>query len=233
MQPLGRNNRHPFDGKPETHEVADENGNPEFHLSARVLTPLRAKAADALGNAAAATATVVGLLYVMNNDPSVIALACAGSIWFLRPVFQRLGREALKRHVRMLVTREEFRFRTWSGWVAFDRALQHRFALVLHDRARWERDQHELESQKAQQRRKIVQPRRYYQESYHLCYELLGQRNDITEIFGRPEAQAVLTRLRAIDEVINARAKRGDGTALNPGDQWVEQPGAIPEAPDR
>jgi len=43
----------------------------------------------------------------------------------------------------------------------------------------------------------------------------------------------VLTRLRAIDEVINARAKRGDGTALNPGDQWVEQPGAFPEAADR
>ena len=38
-------------------------------------------------------------------------------------------------------------------------------------------------------------------------------------------------RLRAIDDVINARAKRGDGTAIRPGDQWVEQPGAIPETP--
>ena len=233
MEPLGSNNRHPFDGIPQTHEVTDENGNPEFHVSARVLTPLRAKAADTLGNAAAATATILSLLYVINNNPSAITVACAGSVWFLSPVFERLGREALKRRVRMLVTREEFRFRTWRGWVAFDRALQHRFALVLHDRARQERDQHELESQKAQQQRKIVQKRRYYQESYHFCYELLGQRNDITEIFGRPDAQAVLTRLRAIDEVINARAKRGDGTALNPGDQWVEQPGAIPEAADR
>ena len=86
---------------------------------------------------------------------------------------------------------------------------------------------------KAQKRGKIVQPRRYYQDSYHLCYELLGQRNDITEIYGRPDAQAVLMRLRAIDDVINARARRGDGTAIRPGDQWVEQPGAIPETADR
>ena len=39
---------------------------------------------------------------------------------------------------------------------------------------------------KAQKRGKIVQPRRYYQDSYHLCYELLGQRNDITEITAAP-----------------------------------------------
>jgi hypothetical protein len=87
--------------------------------------------------------------------------------------------------------------------------------------------------EKARKRGKIVQPRRYYQDSYHFFYELLGQRNDITEIYGQPEAQAVLTRLRAIDDVINARAKRGDGTAIRPGDQWAEQPGAIPEAADR
>ena len=80
---------------------------------------------------------------------------------------------------------------------------------------------------------KIVQPRRYYQDSYHLCYELLGQRNDITEICGRPEAQAVLMRLRAIDDVINASARHGNGTAIRPGDQWVEQPGDIPETADR
>ena len=88
--------------------------------------------------------------------------------------------------------------------------------LSLHDLARQERDQHELEVLKAQKRGKIVQPRRYYQDSYHLCYELLGQRNDITEIYGRPDAQAVLMRLRAIDDVINARARRGDGTAHPP-----------------
>ena len=157
----------------------------------------------------------------------------AASIWFLHPLFEKAWREALKRNVEMVVTPDEFRFRRWIRWVVIDRDLQHRFALVVHDLARQERDKHELEVLKAQQRRKIVQPRRYYQDSYHLCYELLGQRNDIIEICGRPEAQAVLMRLRAIDDVINASARHGNGTAIRPGDQWVEQPGAIPETADR
>jgi hypothetical protein len=149
-------------------------------------------------------------------------------MWLLHPVFEKLCREGIKRRVEMVVTAAEFSFRTWTGrWIAFDRALPHRFSLKIHDLARHERDQHELETAKAQQRRKIVQPRRYYGESYHFIYELLGQRNDITEIFGQPEAQAMLTRLRAIDEVINAR-EGGDGTPLKPGDQWVPQPGVIP-----
>ena len=161
------------------------------------------------------------------------ALLFAASIWFLHPLFEKAWREALKRNVEMVVTADQFRFRRWMRWISIDRVLPHRFALVVHDLARQERDKHELETLKAQKRGKIVQPRRYHQESYHLCYELLGQRNDITEICGRPDAQAVLMRLRAIDDVINARARRGDGTAIRPGDQWVEQPGAIPETADR
>jgi hypothetical protein len=193
---------------------------------------LRAKAADGLGVATAAAVAALCILYVMNHDPSVIALLFAGTTWFLRPLFEKLWREGLKRKVDMVVTADEFRFHGWMGWITFDRALPHRFALVIHDLARQERDKHELEVLKARERRKIVQPQRYYQDSYHFIYELVGQRNDITEIFGKPDAQAVLTRLRAIDEIINARAKRGDGTAINPGDQWVEQPGTIPETGD-
>ena len=141
-------------------------------------------------------------------------------------MFEKLWREALKRNLEMLVTPEEFRFRRWMRWISIDRVLPHRFALVVHDLARQERDQHELETLKAQKQGKIVQPRRYYQDSYHLCYELLGQRNDITEICGRPEAQAVLTRLRAIDDDQRPR-KGGDGAAIAPR-SGSKPAGAIP-----
>jgi hypothetical protein len=228
MKPLGRTTRHPFDGNPQTREEIDEDGNISFRVTGRVLTPVRAKIGDNLGTATACVVAALCILYVAHHDRNVIVLLLAGSTWFLRPVFERLWREALRRKLHIVVTENEFRFRHWWQWISFDRALQHRFALVVHDLARWERDQHELQILKAQQSKKIVQPRRYYQESYHFIYELLGQRNDITEIFSRPEAQAVLTRLRAVDDVINARARRSDGTALKPGDQWVEQPGAIP-----
>ena len=114
-------------------------------------------------------------------------------------------------------------------WISFDRALEHGFALVVHDRAREERDRNELEMLKAQQQRKVAQPKRYYQDSYHLTYQLLRQRNDITDIYGLPEARAMLTRLRAIEDTINARARRSDGSPSRPGDQWFDGPGPIPE----
>jgi hypothetical protein len=228
MQPIGDRNRQPFDGKPATREETDENGNPEFRVSLRVLTPLRAKLADKLGEATAYAGTIGFILNAVNDDPSGMSLIGAGVAWVLRPVFETAWREALKRHKQVAVTREQFRFRGWLGWVSFDRALQHRHAVIPHDLARWERDQHELEIEQARQRHKVVQPRRYYQDSYHLIYELLGHRNDITEIYGRPDAQAAVARLRAIDDVLNARARRADGTPLKPGEQWVEQPGSIP-----
>jgi len=228
MQPIGSRSRHPFDGKPETRVETDEKGNVLIRVSGRVLTPWGAKIADKLGKAAAGTVTVAGVMYVLDHNLPPIDLLPAGAMWLLHPVFEKLCREGIKRRVEMVVTAAEFSFRTWMGqWITFDRSLPHRFSLKIHDLARQERDQHELETAQAQQRRKIVQPRRYYQESYHFIYELLGQRNDITEIFGQPEAQAVLTRLRAVDEVINARGG-GDGTALKPGDQYADGPGAIP-----
>jgi hypothetical protein len=229
MQPIERTVRRPLDGKPETREETDDDGNLCFRVIARVLTPVRAKVADKLGETTAAAGALLTGLYIVDHNLPPIGLLFAGAIWFLHPLCEKLWREGLKRKVNLVVTADEFRFHGRMRWITFDRALQHRFALVIHDLAKQEHAKHELEVLKARKRGKIVQPRRYYQESYHFCYELLGQRNDITEIFGRPDAQAVLARLRAIDEVMNARAKRGDGTALKPGDQWVEQPGTIPE----
>ena len=228
MDPGKRTVRSPFDGYPETRAETDENGGVRFRVTAKVLPPLRAKIADKLGAATAVIGVVAAVMYVADHNYPPIALLAAAGIWLGKPLYEKAWREGIRRKVEIIMTETEFRFRTWTGrWIVFDRELPHSFAVPLHDLARQERDQHELQILKAQQLKKIVQPRRYYQESFHLVYELLGQRNDITEIFGKPEAEAVLTRLRAIDEVINARGG-GDGTALEPGDQWVEQPGTIP-----
>jgi hypothetical protein len=228
MQPMGRTVRRPFDGRPRTREETDENGNPCFRVTARVLTPRSAKIADNFGETTAAGLILLTGLEMLEHNWPPTALVFAAAIWFLHPLFEKAWREALKRNVEMVVTADQFRFRRCMRWIVIDRVLPHKLSLKIHDLARWERDRHELEVEKARKRGKIVQPRRYYQDSYHFFYELLGQRNDITEVFGQPDAQALLTRLRAIDEVINAHARRGDGTAIRPGDQWAEQPGGIP-----
>ena len=233
MNPTGPKVRHPFQGKPLTREVTDENGNLRIEVRAAVLTPLRARIADELALCTAVAVPTLLILYVTQHDPTLPKLVFAAASFFLRPVFELAWRQSLRRTVKMVVTEKEFRFRTWAGWRVFDRALNHRFGLILHDKARRERDQHELEEQKAQQTKKVIKKKRYYQDSYHLAFEYVGQRNDIVAIYGRPEAQAVLARMKGVDEVINARAKRSDGAAMRPEDQWVDQPGAIPETADR
>ncbi len=233
MGPAHRTNRHPFDGNPPTREETDGNGNPEFHVDARVLTPLRAKAADKLGALTTFGGSAAVFLTAVNHDYlPLVAVLLALAAWPLQPLFEKLWREALRRKVEIVVTKDEFRFRRWLRWISFDRALEHNFALVVHDCAREERDRNELEMQKAQLRRTVAQPRRYYQDSYHLTYQLLRQRNDITDIFGLPEARAMLTRLRAIEDTINARARRSDGSPSKPGDQWFDGPGPIPDTAD-
>ena len=228
-----RTNRHPFDGKPPTREVTDGNGNPEFHVDARVLTPLRAKAADQLGALTAFGGAVAAFLTAANHDyPPVAAALAAMAVWSLQTLLAKLWREALRRKIELVVTKDEFRFRRLFRWISFDRALEHSFALVVHDRAREERDRNELEMLKAQQQRKVAQPRRYFQDGYHLTYQLLRQRNDVTAIYGLPEARAMLARLRAIEDTINARARRSDGSPSKPGDQWFDGPGPIPDTAD-
>jgi hypothetical protein len=220
--------RSPFDGYPQTREETGENGRPRFCVTAKVLTPLRAKLADKLGAATAAIGAVAGVIYASNHDYPPVVLFAAAGIWFGKPLFEKLWRELVRRPVEIVVTEAEFRFRDWTGrWIVFDRNLPHSYALRLHDLAIPERDQHELQVLKAQQLKKIVQPRRYFQESYHLVYEFLGQRNDITEICGRPEARAVQNRLRAIDDVLKSRFAPGQGTPFKPEDQWARGPGVI------
>jgi hypothetical protein len=226
-------NRHPFDGNPPTREETDGNGNPEFHVNARVLTPVRAMMADKLGELTALGGCVAVFITAVNHDhPPLVAVLLALAVWLLQSLFEKLWREALRRKVAIVVTKDEFRFRRWFRWISFDRALEHSFALVPHDRAREERDRNELDMQKAQLRRTVAQLKRYYQNSYHLTYQLLRQRNDIIAIYGLPEARAMLSRLRAIEDTINARARRSDGSPSKPGDQWFDGPGPIPDTAD-
>ena len=41
--------------------------------------------------------------------------------------------------------------------------------------------------------------------------------------------QAIVARLQACNEIIEARTRQGRGAAINPADQWGHQPGDIGE----
>lgn len=83
--------------------------------------------------------------------------------------------------------------------------------------------------QQAQITRKPIRKQRWYANSFHVSFDYLGQRNDIMTVYGQKEAVAIATRLKACDDVLDALARRGQGTPLTPADEWGDQPGAIPE----
>jgi len=219
----------PFNGKPATEKVTEADGTSYFRIRPCELTPVRAKISDMAGSMTALGLNVAGIYQfeVFVGDPHWLwGLALVGP-WLAHPLIWRLYRVLLRKETEIVITPEEFRFRTWKGWQTYDRQLPHKFALIPHDKARAEKEAHDLETRREQARGQFVSKTRYYGESYHLSFEYLGQRNDVLTIHGRKEALAVLARLKACDEVMDAEARMGDGIALDPEDQWSDQPGEI------
>ena len=68
------------------------------------------------------------------------------------------------------------------------------------------------------------------QDSETVTVEMIEAAQKIARVsFTREEQQAIVTRLNACDNVLDALARRGQGTPLTPADEWGDQPGAIPE----
>lgn len=223
--------RSPFAGKPATRQIADRNGAPAFAVQPRVLTPVRAMAASwltGLGVIAAIGYGLAGVASSPNPDSGMLTAA------FVVPlvggfVLYRALRALFRKRVRLMFTLERFSVKTLFGWRHYDRLLPHRFALLQHDWTQAEQEQQEFQAAKAQRKGKLIKKQRWFGKSFHVSFDYLGQRNDVLTVFGQKEAMAIVTRLNACDNVLDALARRGQGTPLTPADEWGDQPGAIPE----
>jgi len=225
------NIRSPFAGKPKTVQTVDSNGAPLFIVSPRVLTPFRAKAADILTPLAALAGTIYAVLQVFAMpDANVLHwLAALAGPSFVGVILNPGVRWLFRKRSHIILGVNQVSLRRRFGTKIYDRQLPHKFSLIEHDKALDEKDAHEFQIMAAQTKRKAVRKVRYYTESWHLSFDYLGQRNDLMTIFGRKSAQAVLARLKAIDEVLDSAASKGQGTPLSPQDEWGEQPGQIPD----
>ncbi|MCB1864086.1 MAG: hypothetical protein KDG50_01535 [Chromatiales bacterium] len=134
----------------------------------------------------------------------------------------------LRKKTRVLLTPTALKVKTRQGWFAFDRTLTYHFGMLRHDRTREEQEDHDLRMRRAQKQGNIIRPKRYCAESAHIVFEHVGHRRDITKIYDRFRAAAVVARLKACDEVMNNHARLGDGEAMGPEDQWGDQPGDLP-----
>jgi hypothetical protein len=223
--------RSPFSGKPATRQVLDRNGAPAFDVQPRVLTPVRAMAANwltGLGVVAGLGHSLAVVAATPNPDSGLLTAALVVPLAGGFVLYEAL-RSLLRKRVRMMLTLEQFSVKTLFGWKHYDRLLPHRFALFQHDWMRAEQELAEFHAAQAQMKRKVIRKPRWYASSFHLSFDYLGQRNDVVTVYGPKEATAIVTRLNACDSVLDALARRGQGTPLTPADEWGDQPGAIPE----
>lgn len=223
----------PFDGEPRTVHGTDDNGNPALFVTARAVTPLRARIADACTAIAILHCWGIGLTMLQREAQDAISIGLM--VGFIaapvlaRSAIRRFCHDCLAKTSEVAFTERTFAVRRPDGWEVYDRQLPHRFALIAHDRAQAERDQHDYEKQQASINRAAVMPTRYYGDSFVLSFEHLGQRNDVLVVYGPKQAQAILARLTLCDNIMDAQLQKGKGVPLEPADQWGRQPGDIPE----
>ena len=67
----------------------------------------------------------------------------------------------------------------------------------------------------------------YYQNAKIISLEYMGQRNDICACYPVENAQTIVARLTAAQEVIAGYGSTGRGTALTPSQQWDRQAGGL------
>lgn len=220
--------KQPFEGEPETREVSTADGQTEYHIAVKELTPLRARVADVADVLVGlyVTGLIIALLL---NDPHqdwaalVTAALFFGLYWRARPGL----RDSFRKKTKLRLNAEHLAVWQSGGWVCYDRKLPHRFGILQHDYAPMEKLKYEFERQKAAMKRKVLFRKPYYGDSFIVCLEYLGQRQDLVTVYGRKEASAVVARLQACDEIIESRLRQGRGAAIDPADQWGHQPGDL------
>lgn len=219
--------RTPFDGGPVTHHGRDAEGVPQTTVIAAAVGPWRAKLFDGLSltSAIGITALTVYEIALAGGASTAGLLGTLALPFATHFGLKHALRLACPNRVPIVFTPERLSFRRFWGWRHFDRSIPHRFALIPHDRTEREKLWLEFVERKFRHKWWCWSRRRYFGESYHLIYEYQGQRNDILSIHRHRKAVALLARLQACDQEIEAKARTGRGVAHDPADEWSRQPG--------
>ena len=214
----------PFQGEPETVFRHDPDDGEKFEVTIRELTPEGAKAADSM---AGLTCMILWIfMFIVNPGAGLIFGTILAAL--THKGFVSSFRDSKKVTTRVVFTATELRVEQNWDWHTLDRTLSHRFIVLEHDKAREEREMFARSTQKAQMEGRVTSNTRYFDDSAHIVFEYLGHRVDLATVFDRKRALAVAARLKACDEVMNAKTGMGDGQALNPGAQWGSTPGGLP-----
>ncbi|MEW8185653.1 MAG: hypothetical protein AB2794_11635 [Candidatus Thiodiazotropha endolucinida] len=219
----------PFEGEPMTVTRIAPDGAPEIAVTIDALTPEGAKLIDDLNAFCPMALSGLYLWAVLPTSFNNPYLLAAGFITVVIVAVMLLTYLRGLLTVTTVVVFNPAVFRVYRGgaWEVYDRSLTHRFLMMKHDSAREERQSHELRIRRAQAQGRIISPRRYYDDSFHIVFEYLGQRIDIATVYDQKRAMAVAARLKACDKLMDTKGL-GDGEVMSPDEQWGEVPGKLP-----
>ncbi|PUB88025.1 MAG: hypothetical protein DBP00_07280 [gamma proteobacterium symbiont of Ctena orbiculata] len=218
-----------FEDFPKTRQIIDREGRIGFVITPRILTPVRAMVAD--GTAVALT---VGLAannlffhesHYLTQDWQHIALLAAPVAAY--PLLKLTLPWLFKTRTQIILTPSQISFKRGGRTRAYDRTKPHSYSVIEHDKTRREQERHELAVRRAQAEGEIIAKKKYFGDSFHICFNPIGQRKDILTVTGKKAALAILMRLKACDEIIEAYAGLGEGLALTPEPEWKPQPGDL------
>ncbi|MFZ3287779.1 MAG: hypothetical protein WA191_13140 [Telluria sp.] len=224
--------KNPLSGKPYTVKSRDRKDFPKFTIKPHELTPLRAKFVDSV-NAVLEIALTIGCIasqiYHPNPDwESIVGAVLISVITYY--VIGGLVRWILRRSTKIVMTTDEIRVRRWFGWQHFDRNLEHRFSLLVHDLAKVEQQRHEFETRQASAQGRVIGKTVYYGESFHIVLIYAGHREDMLSVYGQKESAAIISRLQYCDRCLNEAVSMGGGINNHPEDEWNQAPGGLNDA---
>jgi hypothetical protein len=219
----------PFEGEPATVTRTAPDGAPEIAVTITELTPEGAKLLDDLNAFCPMLLSGLYLWGILKADLTDLYLMAAGFVGVLIVSAFLLAYLHGLITVTTVTVFKPAAFRVCRGkvWQVYDRTLTHRFLMMKHDSARQERESHDLRIRRAQKQGRVISPKRYYDESFHIVFEYLGQRMDIATVYDQRRAMAVAARLKACDKLMDTK-QLGDGEVMSPDEQWGELPGKLP-----
>lgn len=217
----------PLAGLPPTFETACPQGLPIFTLMPHELTPLRLKIAHAAISISTALLTGGLIIALINaSNPPLRDMAAAALIVFAGSAFFGWAiPEALKVTMVIVMTTDTIKVRRLFRWHAYDRNIEHRFALLVHDKAREEQQQRDLILRQGQ----ITNRPLYYSESFHIVLVYAGHRVDLMTVHGQKQAAAIIARLQYCDRRLNEAVRMGGGINQRVDDDWINAPGGLPD----
>ena len=196
--------RHPFAGWPKTEPI--ENG---YVIKARHHTPFTIKLASAIAFILTALLTLwIIMMWVdhgqymetLGHHPSEVGTALILFVWVpLYPLLYWDFRLIFRRHTPMIF---KPRF-TQIGKMTYDTDRITAFGIKSHEKAEdEERDlQYKLQTGKIKphEEKKL----RLYTDSHHIMMEYQGQSVNVTDVYGKKEAEKLQHRMNAVFQLVN------------------------------